>query len=515
MNDRFLSDDLPRNGASARPIDLAHHPSFRLGDVEVHPATRELVRGEQRELLEPLVMQVLIALASARGQILSRDDLIDCCWGGRAVTDDALNRVLSRLRALARTFGAFEIETINKVGYRLVADSIDAARPAQPLSRRRVLVGGSILAGLGLFGFAAWRGARPNPDTDQSALLLQKGLDALQNNDALEAQDPGSSVQAIVLLTDAARADPDSSIAWGSLAIAYAVRTRTAPLSERPGIAARSRAAARTALKLEPGSERAIAAMRMLDPVYRNWIAAERSDRDAVARNAKLPILYFIMSDMLGNVGRWKEAAASSSRLDRKKFLIPGADSRLLIDLWGASELQRSDDVLEVALRQWPQNPQIWRTRIAYLTYSGRPLEVLALLENPADRPIEIRAENFEAARITAEALAGKRPARETVGRLLQLARSIPTSGLQIAQACVALGEQAAAFDLFDGYYFNEGKWAFLAPAGGDLDRVTKPLFQPMMRPVWQSAPFNRLLARIGLEEYWRRTGTLPDYRRA
>ena len=127
MNDRFSADDLPTRpgstpGPGPWPIDLAHIRPFRIGDVEVRPATRETVRGDQRELLEPLVMQVLIALASARHEILSRDDLINACWGGRAVTDDAVNRVVSRLRALARAFETFDVETITKVGYRLVGN---------------------------------------------------------------------------------------------------------------------------------------------------------------------------------------------------------------------------------------------------------------------------------------------------------------------------------------------------------------------------------------------------------
>ena len=123
MNDRFSAEDLPRRpGSAPRPVDLAHTQPFQLGDVEVRPAARELVRGDQRETLEPLVMQVLVVLASAHGEILSRDDLIDACWSGRAITDDAINRVISRLRALGRTFGTFEVETITKVGYRLVGE---------------------------------------------------------------------------------------------------------------------------------------------------------------------------------------------------------------------------------------------------------------------------------------------------------------------------------------------------------------------------------------------------------
>lgn len=144
----------PKQAPGARPslwpVDLAHAGSFHIGSVEVRPATRELIDGNRREVVEPLVMQVLIALNSARGEIFSRDDLIDACWGGRAVSDDAVNRPLSRLRALGQQFGSFQIETITKVGFRLVGTGSGQARPARRLQLLAVAL--VILAiGAGLF----------------------------------------------------------------------------------------------------------------------------------------------------------------------------------------------------------------------------------------------------------------------------------------------------------------------------------------------------------------------------
>ena len=71
------------------------------------------------------------------------------------------------------------------------------------------------------------------------------------------------------------------------------------------------------------------------------------------------------------------------------------------------------------------------------------------------------------------------------------------------------------AFALLDGYFFGAGQWARLAPAGGDQDRITSPLFQPPARGLWRDPRFDRLLERIGLSAYWRASGTVPDFRRA
>ena len=66
-------------------------------------------------------MLVLVALHHAGGDVVSRDDLIARCWDGRIVGEDAINRAISRLRDLGhRLDGAFQLETISKVGYRLV-----------------------------------------------------------------------------------------------------------------------------------------------------------------------------------------------------------------------------------------------------------------------------------------------------------------------------------------------------------------------------------------------------------
>jgi len=136
---------MPMN-ADDGPVDLASEPDFRLGELWVRPSFREVVRcrgagagsggavaQDEREVLEPRVMQVLVVLASRRGQVVSRDQLIATCWAGRVVGDDAINRCIARLRRLAETHGGFAVETITRVGYRLTSDerasTVDEAVP--------------------------------------------------------------------------------------------------------------------------------------------------------------------------------------------------------------------------------------------------------------------------------------------------------------------------------------------------------------------------------------------------
>jgi len=100
-------------------INLAQEKDFNLGGLQVCPSKRQVIAGDTREVLQPRIMQVLIALARRRGAVVSRDDLITTCWGGYAVSDDAIQRCIARLRRLAETHGGFNLETVPRVGYQL------------------------------------------------------------------------------------------------------------------------------------------------------------------------------------------------------------------------------------------------------------------------------------------------------------------------------------------------------------------------------------------------------------
>jgi len=109
-------------------VNLIRAEPFQLGGHTVRPASCDVLSADGRAVLQPRVMQVLVAMARRRGAVLSRDDLIAQCWEGRVVGDDAVNRSMAILRKLSRRLGGFSVETIKRVGYSLVcADDPDPA----------------------------------------------------------------------------------------------------------------------------------------------------------------------------------------------------------------------------------------------------------------------------------------------------------------------------------------------------------------------------------------------------
>ena len=119
---------------AGRPIimELAAREPFRLGNAMIDPVAHEAHWPGGDERLQPQAFKVLMALAAKRGDVVTRDELVELCWDGRIVGDDVINRAISLLRPFAERAGGFSIVTVPRVGYRLIEDS-----RGNPAKRRR------------------------------------------------------------------------------------------------------------------------------------------------------------------------------------------------------------------------------------------------------------------------------------------------------------------------------------------------------------------------------------------
>ncbi len=201
--------------------ELAARPDFRLGATLVSPSMRN-VRGPGGTAdVEPRVMQVLVVLADAANQVVTRQTLFSRCWGGVYVGDDSLNRAIAAVRRIAQDVagGGFEIETIPRTGYRLTieggaesaAASGEGAGPAvQPMLSRRAAVGSGIAAvAVAGGGFGLWWSR--SEERRRFELLMERG------EKALDFADPSASAyryfqRAAALRPDDVRARHSSPI---------------------------------------------------------------------------------------------------------------------------------------------------------------------------------------------------------------------------------------------------------------------------------------------------------------
>lgn len=256
------------------PIVLAHEAPFALGPIEVRPSTRELCSAGRTMIVEPRVMQLLVALHRADGGVVSKDDLGHLCWSGRIVGEDAINRVVSRLRHdLAKVAGdSLRIETITKVGYRLNSAHRDseltmsATGPlthSRAVDRRRLLIAGGGLAGAAALGALVLRGLNADRLPPEAEDLIRQGEAAL-NADTIDQY-----ANAAAHFRQAAEIAPDRAEPWGLLAIAYRLQSLTAPQDQAVRLGQRATDASRRALSLDPDNGDAVGANVWGRPIVR------------------------------------------------------------------------------------------------------------------------------------------------------------------------------------------------------------------------------------------------------
>jgi Tol biopolymer transport system component/DNA-binding winged helix-turn-helix (wHTH) protein len=110
-----------------------HNKVFRVGEWVVRPDLNSLSRDGVEHHLEPKVMLVLLALAEHPNHVISKEDLIAAVWPDTFVGDDVLTRCISILRRVTEddAHAPHFVQTIPKVGYRLVASVAEVPIPAE------------------------------------------------------------------------------------------------------------------------------------------------------------------------------------------------------------------------------------------------------------------------------------------------------------------------------------------------------------------------------------------------
>jgi len=98
--------------------------SFQLGAWTVNPAANQIFQEGLTVRLEPLAMDVLCLLARSPGDVISKERFIASAWQGRAVSDNAVSRVITELRKALHDDPKQPsyIQTISRKGYRLIVE---------------------------------------------------------------------------------------------------------------------------------------------------------------------------------------------------------------------------------------------------------------------------------------------------------------------------------------------------------------------------------------------------------
>jgi tetratricopeptide (TPR) repeat protein len=462
-------------------------------------------------------MRVLLALADANGAVLNREDLIVSCWDSLVVGDDAINRTIAELRRISRATGAgYIIETVPRVGYRLVRAAPDQADPPGSslglrFSRRRKFMLG--MASLVVVGGVTLLIPR-RPTNARAAALRLRGEQALRD------ELPDSLEQGIGFLREAAALEEDARGA-GLLALALRNVSEHAPESETAAAVNDCEAAVQRALSLDPKEPNALAARATLLPAYGDWAAAEHRLRDVLAVAPNHPYSLSALGYLMESVGRSRLSAQLTARAAEIEPLSPVFQYRLAYKLWIAGRVREADQVIDRAMQLWPRHPAVNFARFLLFVWTARYEPALAFLSDTERGGAIMPPPATALWRLSIQALATQDLATVEQAKAAQLsaARASAGSAVMAIQVLSLLSNPDAAFAVANGYLLRQGAVAgSLSTSPTQLTvndqrwRKTAMLFVPTTAALRDDSRFGTLVQAIGLGNYWRSRGVTPDY---
>lgn len=107
-------------------VDVDLHQGFHLGNVYVEPDLGVINREGKRYHLAPKAMEVLLFLSSTRGEVVSRENILQFAWGDKKASKANVTHVISEIRHALNdhkecpTF----IQTIPRKGYRMLLPTL-------------------------------------------------------------------------------------------------------------------------------------------------------------------------------------------------------------------------------------------------------------------------------------------------------------------------------------------------------------------------------------------------------
>ena len=501
------------------PVDLAHQPDFPLGKLTVKASTREILRPDgSRDVLEPRVMQVLVALHRASPNVMSRDDLVARCWEGRVVGDDAINGAVGKLRRLSESCQdqPFTIETIPRVGYRLMvpAGPGQIAGPGKSVSpssgnRRTLLAGGVALGAAALAGGGWWLASqRPAPPPQPAVPPAVTALIA-RANEALRRGRLEADSEAAGLFQDAINLAPENPEAWAGLALADAFLAHNGAQDTYQAQHMRALSALGRAMELDPQNAMAWQAKSVSYPSRGAWLEGERALRQGLAFHPNDGGLLLNLANDLEVVGRMREAAMLMRRIiaSVSGHIDPAISWISITAFDGAGQVVEADQAAARGMALFPRHPLTWLHRIYLLMYTGRAAEALVTLRDVDNRPPDQQGDDIDG--VIAVAMALNSGARADIDKAATIQLKLAQHGGRVAENAFmflsGLGRLDDAFAVARSCYL--GAHTNIQPV-----RFAPNLFLPGCRPMRRDPRFAALMDQMGLTAYWQKVGVKPDY---
>jgi TolB-like protein len=312
--------------------------------------------------------------------------------------------------------------------------------------------------------------------------------------------DIGWQDQSPDLLRQVTQRQPRFATGWAKLALAASSARDTLPADQAAAAERESRAAAKRALELDPHNGIAYIALNDLLPPghlleHQNLILKGLSvSPDNAELNAR-------EGELLDQAGRVAEALTYGRQAEKLDPLNPAMASYLTGFLLSAGLLEEARTANERSTTLWPDIPYFAGERIVMELRFGDPDKALSLIDDPKTRPAGVEASVIDDWRRFALVRKSHDPAKVAQyvrDRLAELAAGRTDPSTVIIRLS-ALGAVDGAFAA-----------ASRATPADPLDPET--LFRPVAASMRSDPRFMPLMAKVGLLDFWRKTGKWPDF---
>jgi tetratricopeptide (TPR) repeat protein len=454
-------------------------------------------------------MQVLIALKQASGSVVSRDELIDRCWDGRIVGDDAVHRAVASLRKAIASLGedAVTVETITRIGHRLVDSSRGDGSSQEHLDRRRILARGALAATLVAAGSGAvlWPRLRPKSTAE---FLYEKGIEARSQ------MVPDAAMQSVAYFRQSVEHDPGFAPAWGALAIMFSWQLEFGSREEQRATEQRLLAAADRAQSLDPRDLDSLLAIERYKGTFGRWAEAKAAYETLYRRAPEHFLLPILIAQMNMEMGYPARAAALFEEVQaQRQQPVAVIGLNLSYAKWHSGDVAGAIREGERGILRWPDYSPVWGAHFHILTFGGQPARALDLLNGHI--PMGTLEQHWIAMlEKAAIALVSNEEARraEAISFARATLAADPMEYKIAPQVFAALGDPASALSAFERTFLdlnatNEGGRYINAVL---RRRNTAGLFAPPIMPLWREPRMRKLAGAVGLPRAWAISGGPP-----
>jgi hypothetical protein len=254
-------------------------------------------------------------------------------------------------------------------------------------------------------------------------------------------------------------------------------------------------------------------------PRYMNWASREQQCRAILARHPHHAETLADLGDLLTEVGCLTESCAIRLGLARA---FPGSQHFNGSAVFQLAMVGRDKEAMaraRASLARWPGNGPVSGSAAYGAVYGGMTALAVEMIDQRPDWLPSAAPGLRDAVTGTLDALIGRRQRPEAIRICLDGARQRQSTAIMTVPLLATLGAIDDAFRIMERYFLGRGDfplpYLYGAKVPGPFENTRKTartLFFRIAAALRVDPRFLPLVREIGMVDYWRATGSTPDF---